>query len=39
MQRLRNFARQLPTLLFAFILAVAVWAVAVTANDPVKFHR
>jgi YbbR domain-containing protein len=34
MQRLRNFARQLPTLLFAFILAVAVWAVAVTANDP-----
>jgi YbbR domain-containing protein len=34
MQYLRNFLRQLPTLLFAFILAVAVWALAVTANDP-----
>jgi YbbR domain-containing protein len=34
MQTLRNLARQLPTLLFAFILAVAVWAVAVTSNDP-----
>lgn len=34
MQYLRNFLRQLPTLLFAFLLAVAVWALAVTSNDP-----
>jgi YbbR domain-containing protein len=36
MQALRNIARQFPTFLFAFILALAVWAVAVTSNDPSK---
>ena len=34
MQRMRNFARQLPTFFFAFILALTVWVVAVTSNDP-----
>lgn len=34
MQQLRNFARQLPTLLTAFLLALAVWIIAVTAYDP-----
>ena len=33
-RQLRNFTRQLPTLLFAFILAVTVWALAVTSKDP-----
>jgi YbbR domain-containing protein len=33
-QRLRNIARQLPTFLTAFVLALVVWIVAVTANDP-----
>jgi len=34
MQRLRSIARQLPTLITAFLLALAVWIIAVTANDP-----
>lgn len=34
MQRLREFARQLPTFLTAFVLALAVWIIAVTASDP-----
>jgi YbbR domain-containing protein len=34
LQRLRGFVRQLPTLLFAFILAVIIWAIAVNSSDP-----
>ena len=34
MQRLRSLARQLPTLITAFLLALAVWIIAVTINDP-----
>ena len=34
MQRLRVITRQLPTFLFAFVLAVAVWAIAVVSNNP-----
>jgi YbbR domain-containing protein len=33
---LRKFARLLPTLLTAFILALAVWISAVTSNDPIE---
>jgi YbbR domain-containing protein len=34
MKALQRFARTLPTLLLAFIIAVAVWALAVTSSDP-----
>ncbi|NMC85119.1 MAG: hypothetical protein GYA58_07515, partial [Anaerolineaceae bacterium] len=34
LQRLRGFVRQLPTLLFAFALAVIIWAIAVNSSDP-----
>jgi YbbR domain-containing protein len=34
MQTVRNIARQLPTFLTALILALVVWVIAVTANDP-----
>ncbi len=34
MQRLRNIANHLPTLLTAFILAMVVWIIAVTGSDP-----
>jgi YbbR domain-containing protein len=33
---LRRIARLLPTLLTAFVLAIAVWISAVTANDPME---
>lgn len=33
---LRRIARLLPTLLLAFVLAIAVWISAVTANDPME---
>lgn len=33
---LRKFTRLLPTLLTAFILALAVWISAVTSNDPIE---
>ncbi len=36
MDLLRRFIKIIPTLLTAFILAVAVWIMAVTSNDPVK---
>ncbi len=31
---LRNLARNIPTLLFAFLMAVAVWVISVTQADP-----
>lgn len=34
MERLRQFAKTLPSLLAAFILAVAVWVLAVNSTDP-----
>jgi YbbR domain-containing protein len=34
MQTLRNLAKQLPTFLTAFILALAIWVIAVNSNDP-----
>ncbi len=34
MQRLRIIAKQLPTFLTAFILALAIWVIAVNSNDP-----
>lgn len=34
MQRLRFLARQLPIFLTAFVLALAVWVIAVNSNDP-----
>ncbi len=34
MQTLRNLAKQLPTLLTAFVLALAIWIVAVNSYDP-----
>jgi YbbR domain-containing protein len=34
MQRMRAFTHQLPTFFFAFILAIAVWAIAVISNNP-----
>lgn len=33
---LRNFVKSIPTLILSFLLAVAVWISAVTANDPVE---
>lgn len=34
MQTLRNLAKQLPTFLTAFVLALAIWVIAVNSNDP-----
>ncbi|MEA5079929.1 MAG: CdaR family protein [Anaerolineaceae bacterium] len=34
MQSLRNLAKQLPTFLTAFVLALAIWVIAVNSNDP-----
>ena len=36
MKTLQRLARSLPTLLTAFIIALAVWALAVTSNDPTE---
>ncbi len=36
LESLRKFARLLPALLTAFILALAVWISAVTSNDPIE---
>ncbi|HWQ46583.1 MAG TPA: CdaR family protein [Longilinea sp.] len=36
MKNLRRFLKTLPTLLTAFILALAVWIMAVTSNDPTE---
>jgi YbbR domain-containing protein len=34
MQKLRVIAKQLPTFLTAFVLALAIWVIAVNSNDP-----
>jgi len=36
LNRLHAFIRTIPTLLLAFAMAVAIWVIAVTANDPVE---
>jgi len=36
LKTLQRLARSLPTLLTAFIIALAVWALAVTSNDPTE---
>jgi YbbR domain-containing protein len=39
MKNLRLFIKTLPTLLTAFILALAVWIMAVTSSDPTEEHE
>jgi len=39
MKNLRRIIKTLPTLLTAFILALAVWIMAVTSNDPTEEHE
>ena len=34
--KIRSFLKTLPTLLLAFAMAVAIWIIAVTANDPIE---
>ena len=36
LNRLRAFLHTIPTLLLAFAMAVAIWIIAVTANDPIE---
>jgi YbbR domain-containing protein len=36
LNRLRVFIRTIPTLLLAFAMAIAIWVIAVTANDPIE---
>jgi len=36
LNRLRAFIRTIPTLLLAFAMAIAIWVIAVTANDPIE---
>ena len=36
LSRMRAFIRTIPTLLLAFAMAVAIWVIAVTANDPIE---
>ncbi len=39
MNRFKSFLRTLPHLLLAFVIAVAVWILAVTAADPMEEHN
>lgn len=39
MKNLRRFIKTLPTLLTAFVLALAVWIMAVTSSDPTEEHE
>ncbi len=39
MKTFKSFLRTLPSLLLAFVLAVSVWIMAVTANDPMEEHN